>query len=237
VQRSAEVHLRSSADFAAIGRSYGVLNGFVFPTLSREQTFLYQALHLAKHLRSEWTRASWILELRNAILAAADDVEFWRRLRSECATANLATLVGVAVFASARVFKFEVPAELAIITQDALPAGVLRWIDEFSEQVVTAPFPGTKLYLLLDRELAQSSDQFREKRRAALMPLRVPGYVSAHRALRSSPLGYMRHAAYSAQRFRFHLREGLRLLRAERSWKQNGVRSQECVVNEGQGIA
>jgi hypothetical protein len=236
VQRSVEVHLRSSDEFTSLGRSHGMVDGFVFPTLSREQTFIYQALHLAKHLRSEWTRASWMLELRSAILDAADDTEFWGRMWTEC-PGNCAALVAVAVCASARVLGFEVPRDLATYAHEAMPDGVLRWIEAFSEEVVTASFPGTKLYLLLERELAGGKEEFLRKRRTVLMPLRVPGYVSSHGALRRSPVTYIRHAAYVAQRLRFHLREGMRLLRAERSWKQNGFRTQECVVNEGRSIA
>jgi hypothetical protein len=236
-QRSVEVHLRSSEDMARIPRAHGVLDGFVFPTLSREQTFLYQALHLTKHLRSEWTRASWMLELRNAIGDAAQDAEFWRRIREEALGTGVAGLVAIAVSASARVLEFEVPADLSTFTREALCEGVLRWIEEFSEIVVTASFPGTKLYLLLDRELTSAGGDFRQKRRSVLLPVRVPGYVSSRAKLGASPATYVRHAAYAAQRFRFHVREGIRLLRAERLWKQANLGTPECVVNEGRSIA
>jgi hypothetical protein len=235
VQYAVEIHLLPAAKFAGLDRSNRVVEGRVVQTLSREQIFLNHALHIAKHLRSEWTRASWMLELRNAIRDTERDVDFWRKVRQGCAASDAAAFA-VAIGASAQVLEFPVPVELASWTTDALSGNLRRWILQFAEEVVTAPFPGTKLYLLLERELRRDDEKFRAQRHSALMPMRVPGFMTAS----SSPRGLrggLGSAQYAATRLRFHVSQGIKFLRAERTWMQHEVGAKECVGNKGESVA
>ena len=236
-QRSAEIHLRPTVDFQNLPRANGILNGLVFPTLSREQTFLYHALHITKHLRSEFTRASWLLELRNAIVDGRNDLEFWRSTRAQCTDGETALLVGVAVAAAAQVFRFDVPEELAAWTVAVLPARVCAWVEAFTERVLTAHFPGTKLYLLLDQALDAKSGHGHSLQRSLLPPLRVPGYIAARREQGSGSIPSLSDAKFVAERVRFHVVEGLRFLRAQQQWagKQSGTGG--CVAKQGRSIA
>ena len=236
MQRSAEIHLRPISEFESLPRRNGTLAGTVFQTLSREQTFLNHALHITKHLRSEFTRASWLLELRNAIAHAEHDADFWRRVREQCPDDEVAVLIGVAVAVSARVFRFAVPDELGTWTLAVLPTRVRAWVKEFSEALVTADFPGSKLYLLLNDALCPALAGGASVR-SVLVPLRVPGYLAAKRGHAKSVRSFAVDVRFVASRARFHVVEGLRLLQAQRRWVVQQGSASNRAVKQGSSIA
>ncbi len=236
-QMSVEIHLRAAAEMLSVPRENGLLKSFVFPTLSREQTFVLQASHLAKHLCSEWTRASWMLELCNAIAAHGSDSSFWQSVRRQPAAKEKPISIGIAALAAAKVFAFPLPLELADWTVDRLPEGVVRWVNEYAERSATAQFPGTKFYLLLERELATDKKRFRRQRRSVLLPIRLPGSIAAPAGPRERIRALPSHAHYLGIRLAFHVREGLRLLSAERDWVQGADGCDGCGVREGRSIA
>jgi hypothetical protein len=236
-QRSAEIHLRSSAEMSSVSRENGLLGSFVFRTLSREQTFVLHATHLAKHLRSEWTRASWMLELHRAIRTHDSDPSFWQSVREQSTSDEESMSIGLAALATAKVFAFSLPPELSEGMVDRLPQGVIRWISQHAERVVTTQFPGSKLYLLLERELTRDKKRFFRRRRSVLLPFCLPGSIAAPTGPRKRIQKLPSQAYYLAFRFAFHVREGLRLLRAERNWVKSGDVCGGCAVHEGRTIA
>lgn len=233
-RKAVEIHLHSVAEFQSLPRSKGVLNTAIFPTLTPERVFIEQALHLTKHLRSEWTRASWMLELCKAVVQEEGGQVFWRGVREAC-PADHEVMVGIALAACARVFPFKIPAELNWALR-ALPFSVSRWIDEYAQAVTTAQFPGRKLYLLLDRELANSGFAPRIRPNSILLPLRLPGYI-ANGDRPGSVWNLGPHLKYAAMRFAFHVREGLRLLLIERRWRSQMVRTRKLAAREGGSLA
>jgi Uncharacterised nucleotidyltransferase len=236
-QRVVELHVCPREDFDGLPTANGLIEQFVFPTLSREQMFIRQALHLTKHLRSEWTRASWMLELANAIEDAAGDAAFWQRVAREVRSSEVAVGIGIAVLATSTVFQIAVPGELSRWSIEKLPEGVRRWVAEFALQVVTARFPGSKLYLLLDRELLADGQSYRSQRRSVLWPARVPGFIATPVGAKARLRNLLSDAKYVALRTAFHVREGARFLREERAWKKRDRDSAVRAVVQGSTAA
>lgn len=236
-QKSVEIHLRSAAEMSSVPRENGLLRSFVFPTLSREQAFILHATHLAKHLRSEWTRTSWMLELYRAIEAHADDEKFWMEIREQVLSTNCSDAIALAALASAKVFAFALPPELSTGIADGLPEGALRWVHEYAERAATAQFPGSKFYMLLERELTRDKKRFLRQRRSVLLPVRLPGRIAAPAGPRKRLQQLPSQAFYLAFRLAFHMREGWRLLRAERAWFKTTARCEGAVIREGRSIA
>ncbi len=211
-QRCAEVHLAPEMPALA----WRLYQGFSFPTLTDELIFVYQAQHLAKHLKSEWTRVAWILELRNCIQLRHDDRSFWDRVKLHATNGSVATDVGLALLTLSTVFELPLPTELAFFIE-RLPQGVQAWIYEYATEAVLSAFPGTKLNLLLLGELdGGAAHQIRRK----LVPLRLPGIRTRGEQPKKRVNAALANARYFAFRLSFHLREGLRYLLIARRWSK-----------------
>jgi hypothetical protein len=236
-QRVVELHVCPRAHFDRLPTANGLIEQFVFPTLSREQIFMRQALHLTKHLRSEWTRASWMLELCNAIDDARSDTAFWRQVQEQAGSSEVAASIGVAVLAAATVFQVAIPRELGRWSVELLPEGVRRWVNEYALQAVTARFPGSKLYLLLERELLADGRRYQAQRRSVLWPVRVPGFVSTPVGVKARLQNLISDAKYVGFRTAFHVREGVRFLWEERAWNKSGREADVRAVVHGSSAA
>ena len=227
-QRSVEVHFLSSPAAPAVGLSDCLdrvqmltSNGFSVPALSVEDIFLAQAIHLFHHIRSEWTRTSWVLEYKTFVAGRRKDLSFWSEVRARAMDTLEASLAaGMATRLAEEAFGEFAPRELTGWSVDALPRTVSLWLERYGRHVLLTDFPGTKLYLLLQTELASDSNAWKKARRGKLLPLHCPRSV-----VTSSPSVEARFNAIISQlrffafRVRFHLIEGLRYLWESWRWK------------------
>jgi hypothetical protein len=220
-QRSVEVHFVPPSR-AALTRHDGVLsrqqnrvwNGVTFPTLSDVDMFLAQANHLFRHLRSEWTRISWLLEFRTFVNVRTGDTKFWQDVRNQAATnADGALAVGVAVLLATEVLGDFGPPELLAWSVEAVPRSMRLWLDRYGKTVLRSDFPGTKLYLLLDGELSNG----RNVRK--LFPLHRPPRITYPEGRRSVQ-ACLSQIWFALFRLRFHVVEGSRYVIAAQQWKR-----------------
>lgn len=182
-QRSVEIHICDSFDQGRIESQNDILSRrrlrnwgeCEFPILADGDKFLALAQHLFKHLKSEWTRASWILEYANFVGSHNKDDALWHEIEEylscnpEAKTAvGAATLITVQSFGMPRL-----PRVLSRAIQE-LPQFVRLWIERYGNKVLSARFPGTKLYLLLQRSLSHNEDDRVKKRFAILLPTHLP---------------------------------------------------------------
>lgn len=228
-QRSVEVHFVPSQaaltpDDSALSRKQNrVWNGVAFPALSDVDMFLAQANHLFCHLKSEWTRISWLLEFRTFVSARRGDTKFWHDVRNQATTRDEGALaVGIAVLLVTKAFGDFGPPELLGWSIEAVPRSVRLWLDRYGKTVLLSDFPGTKLYLLLDGELS-SGEIARKTIWGKLFPLHRPPRVTCPESRRSfrtfrASLSQMRFTLF---RLRFHVVEGSRYLIAAQQWKRD----------------
>jgi hypothetical protein len=227
IQRAVEVHFvpesqntsPSSDPLARIQNQ--VWNGVVFPALSDADKFLWQARHLSRHVKSEWTRISWLLEFRTFVVAHRDEAEFWQRVRQQATGSDEdAVAVGLAVWlATAALGEFAPPA-LTSWSSDVLPKPTRVWLECYGKRVLLADFPGTKLYLLLDR---RSTDNGSPKINwGKVLPLHRPPRITSpcngtgRWRIRAS----LSEVSFILFRMRFHIAEGIRYLIEAQRWKR-----------------
>ncbi len=199
------------------------LHGYVMPVLSSVDLFLGQGLHAYKHVCSEFSRTAHLIEFRRHVLNRSDDLAFWSELRSTVSGDPRASLgVGVVALLIARVMGDFAPAALTDWTVACLPHPARLWVERYGRRAVFGGVPGSKLYLLLQKELAAVGVPAKRSLRQILLPTRLPPPVI--RAFPNETLS-VRLSRYRVQlhfifyRLRFHVIEGLRYAWEEYRWR------------------
>jgi len=186
------------------------IGGVAIPCLSRLDQFINQALHLFGHLRSEHTRASWIVEFARHIETRRHDAAFWERLRVEAGEIPDARLAcGVSFAVVEKVLLSSPPACMASWI-DELPKPVSHWVNMYATRVASADAPGSKLYLILERALAANDSGAKALVDARLVPHRLPPMVMLGTTGESVAERIRRYGTqlwFIYYRLRFHLRQ------------------------------
>ena len=204
-------------------REYREIEGVTMPVLAPADLFLGQGLHAFKDVCSSFLRASHLLEFYRHICSRADDAVFWSEVRS-LAEGDPRCILGIGTVLQLieSVMEGEIPSKLAVWTMLRVPASAQRWIDLYGGKGVYGAPPGTKLYLILQRELEAAGVPFTRSARTALLPTRLPQAIIPANANETLVFRVQRYALqfrFILQRLRFHVAEGLRYAWASYRWR------------------
>jgi hypothetical protein len=225
--RSVELHVEAETPgcFSLLkGVEKRCLYGMNMPVLSPVDLFLGQGLHACKHICGEFSRAAHLLEFRRHVLAHRDDNTFWNRLQLTAEDNPRASLgLGVVTLLIEHVMGDFAPEGLTNWTVRRLPRSAKLWIELYGRRAVFDSFPGSKLYLLLQRELESAGFPARRSLRQALLPSRFPPPLIQGAANEKLPARMRRYRAqihFILSRMRFHIVEGLRYIWESHHWRQ-----------------
>ncbi len=200
------------------------IQGVPLPALSPADIFVQQAVHLFKHMCSEHSRASWVLEFWRHISARRNDAAFWRQVEFIAAGEPQAGLaVGAAVLLTSLVFGPCAPEQIEHWSLDRLSPAVCLWIQMYGRHTLLADNPHSKLYLLLLRELRPNSAAERTVRRRLIFPIHMPQRITRggpDEPIASRLRRYRAQARFATVRLIFHVAEGLRLAFESIRWQR-----------------
>ena len=225
--RSVELHIEATGaeDPSLLARAeIRSLRGVDMPVLSSIDILLGQGLHAFKHVCSEFSRTAHLLEFRRHVLSHHDDAAFWIELRTRAEENPRAVLaLGVSTLLISEVMGVFAPIALTTWTVNRLPPSARLWVQSYGERTVFASFPGSKLYLLLQKEFATSSIPTKRSLRKALLPLSLPPrivHATANETLSMRLRRYRTHIGFILFRLRFHTVAGVEYLRELPRWQQ-----------------
>jgi hypothetical protein len=196
----------------------------MMPLLAPIDLFIAHAIDVFKDVFSSFVRASHLLEYYRHVLARFDNELFWAELRDRVAN-DRKTRVGIAVatyLAEAVMGKFA-PEALTIWMMQELSPAVRLWIDRYGHNSIFANPPGTKLYLLLQKELELEGLSPKQKMRMSLLPTRLPPPVirgSHEEGIGTRTVRYGIQVRFALSRFHFHCVEGVRFALEAYRWNR-----------------
>jgi Uncharacterised nucleotidyltransferase len=231
-QRSVEVHfvncdgLNNSPSENELSRLQSKMwSDSEFSVLSDLDKFLRHARHLFKHLQSEWTRTSWLLEYANFIRFHQKNHALWLEVREHLIQdPKTKVAVGaVTLFAEQSFDLVSIPETLRWAVRE-LPAPVRLWVERYGNTVLMAKYPGTKLYLLLLRAMSHDEAEILQKIRSKVFPIHHPPKVTV--ANRKLSFTLQLHQLWNQLRFfffrlKFHIRQGVFYRIEAARWRQS----------------
>jgi hypothetical protein len=227
LSRSAELHIEAvdNSRPPLLSRSQEMsFHGIRMPVLSPVDLFLGQALHLYKHMCSEFLRTAHLIEFRRHVIARYGEDAFWAALEQQASSEPGACLrLGAVILLVSHVMGQFAPEALTRWTVDPLPSAAARWVELYGRRTVLASFPGSKLYLLLQEEMELAGLPGKRPLRQALLPRRLPPAIThafACEGLLSRIKRCYKELHFTYFRLRFHILEGIRYVLASILWRQ-----------------
>jgi len=228
-RRKVELHLEPldlSRDALLERVQWPCFRGEPMPVLNPVDLFLGQGMHLFKHVSSDFTRTAHILEFRRHVLARHHDDAFWKQVQTLAEhnpNPKAPIALGVVTLLISNAMGNFAPEALTHWTVDRLPETVRLWVSQYGSDVIYGDFPGSKLYLLLQRELHALGKSPQQSMRRALLPFVLPktiGQKPPNEDLRACIKRYREQLRFGLFRLRFHVVEGIRYLRESLRWRR-----------------
>jgi hypothetical protein len=198
--------------------------GVRMPVLSPADLIVGQGIHLCKHVFSEFVRSAHLIEFRRHVMTRNKDRDFWEEVRFRVEEdTKAAWALGVVTLLITQTMGDFAPEALTHWTVDRLPAPARLWVELYGCRAALAQFPGSKLYLLFQKELESAGGMPKRPLRRSLLPLKLPPPVAPSSTRESSSMRIRRwrtQAHFIQFRLRFHIVEGIRYFWESIRWRK-----------------
>ena len=225
-RRSVELHLEAKLPGrrSLLERARTLeLPGAGVPVLPSAELLLGHGMHLYKHVLSEFIRAAHMIEFRRHVLARRSDDALWSEIRSLAGEDLRVTWgLGIVTLLAERLTGEFAPRALTDWTVDRLPPAARTWVEIYGTRSVLSPFPGSKLYLLLQSALESAGIPAKRTIGRALVPIKLPppiAQATQQAGLRERARRYRIQLSYVLFRLRFHIIEGARYAWESARWR------------------
>jgi Uncharacterised nucleotidyltransferase len=150
-----------------------------FPVLSKLDFFCSHARHTCKHIRGGWVRTDALLEYRQFLLLNANDHAFWLEIQRRCTLdSELSSALSLVALLAEITLGVSLPSSLQQVV-NSVPPETHCWIDSYGWRFLLADFPGSKLSLILERELSPDRTSWWLQSVRRLIPSHMPHRIVA----------------------------------------------------------
>lgn len=227
--RCVEIHIEEpEAGTRLARREQRPILGVEAFALNAKDQFVDQGMHVYKHITRDFFRMSHLLEFRRHVEKLRGEDVFWKQLESDASSRPGVSIgLGVAILLISQVQGSFAPEALTRWTVDCVPPAARQWVERYGCQLAFANFPGTKLGMMLQKELSTATNNQRTVSRS-LIPLHLPPPIVKIPA-RESAMRRLRRRYFEMRfilfRLRFHCVEGLRYVVESARWSRYRMRA------------
>lgn len=203
-------------------------------SLSLEDKFLLQVLHLFRHAFRSWIRVSWLLEFAKCMEKHQQNEALWNRVIARAGGARLTRSIFAFVLGLvARFFYSPIPAPLAVWTASAMTPAMRAWLDHFSCDWTLSDWPGSLNNLFLTAEFIPDPSLRMRYWRSRLIPRRAQASLGS--IVPATPQKFFQLQAarvrYLARRAAVHFTDIAALPRQQLLWKRALESSRRLGIN------
>jgi len=149
--------------------------GISFPTLSDEDLLAFTLIDTFARVLSYWCKLSWLFEISHYLQMRHSDERFWETFYGRIADwGKLPEISDFVFLLCANIFGVALPEYVRYRVSGLNPALAL-WTRHYGIQWALAKYPGSKLSLLVQRELVSDRGTWNRLRRRKLFPFLSDG--------------------------------------------------------------
>ena len=203
-------------------------------SLSLEDKFLLQVLHLFRHAFRSWIRVSWLLEFAKCMEKHQQNEALWNRVIARAGGARLTRSIFAFVLGLvARLFYSPIPEPLAVWTASAMTPAMRAWLDHFGCDWALSDWPGSLNNLFLTAEFIPDPRLRMRYWRSRLIPRRAQASLGS--IVPATPQKFFQLQAarvrYLARRAAVHFKDIAALPRQQLLWKRALESSRRLGIN------
>jgi hypothetical protein len=199
------------------------LFGLDMPVLCGADLFLGQGLHVYKHTCDAFMRTAHLWEFRQHLHHCGNDASFLNQLMSLAEGRITSIKFGIALLLVAKVMDEPIPEPLGMWAVNSVPETAQLWIENYAYSVALAGFPGSKRYVMLQRELEPFGVSPRREAMKSVFPTRLPPPVfraMPNEGIKARVARNWVQLKFIIHRMRFHIAAGLDLWRESHRWRK-----------------
>jgi hypothetical protein len=199
------------------------ISGAEFFSLTLEDKFILQVLHVFRHSFRSWIRISWLLEIVKCLEKRQNDLGLWKRVIRRAGFSRLTKSIFAFVLGLCeRMFHGPIPPALYTWTSEAMTLSLRAWLGHFAFDWVISDWPGSLNNLFLTAEFVPDPRLQMQYWRSRLLPGRKQtslGSVAATSPKRFFQLQAAR-LSYVAHRVAVHLKDIVALPHQQFRWRR-----------------
>ncbi len=210
--------------------------GISFSTFADDDLLAFLVMDTFVRVLSYWCKLSWFFEIANYLRTRATNATFWEDYYARIGgCGKLPEISNIVFLLASHLFEIDLPPAVRLRTA-RLSATLRAWVQLYGRRWALAKYPGSKLSLLMQEELVDDLETWKDVRRRSLFPF-LP---SSHAGVTTRPIPVTNEKSQHSwsrifRRLRFHGPATYGYLREQSRWK-NQLQQLARIIRECEEI-